>query len=243
MRITYGKEAIICKPTDHCGRTHKTRIMKAGINKIAIKLGDFYNREVKSKTSELSLHFDPGYHPDRHINTKGKIASLPYKVDEEWVPFLDSIQQAEYLYFDYKALNEDEFVQNDQKEKIYFVDIDMVFCATDSEEKEIYPNTGWAVCSPFFGFGYIEEDGRIIKERNGIVIDVNPNPDERIAKIEAFGPVSTTDFPQDIHPGDLVFRDASTNYEYEINYKKLYVVRHENIAGVLSGHNFAHTRS
>jgi co-chaperonin GroES (HSP10) len=72
----------------------------------------------------------------------------------------------------------------------------------------------------------------VLLSASGLVIDANPVPDERIAIVAYVGPQDPEDPVQDVPIGWKAFRDAYTNYEYEIEGEKLYVVRRENI-GVL----------
>lgn len=104
------------------------------------------------------------------------------------------------------------------------------------------PNNGIILCKPFYGFGYETEvvDGfeAIVKKENGIVVDINPDPDDRIAQVAAVGYFPPNYFEQDINQGDLVFRATHTNYEYDVHGVKLYVMRIELVWGVIDTQAF-----
>ena len=225
--------------------------VSGGIDRIPVRINEFYKRNVLGKTSSLSLHFDPTYAPTEHITTIAEIVGLPSVVSDYWKPFIDSIKNfkhldpegTSHLYFDYKALEEDEVVHDEDGNKIYFVELYLVFAASQEVDGEtlVSVNTGFTLCSPFYGFGWknidIHGNGEMtrVREKSGIIIEMNPSPDERIAYIRH----CPVDSPFDV--GDIVFREAETNYEYEIAGETVYVVRRENVDGVLLGRNFAHS--
>ncbi len=220
----------------------------AGVDRIAVRMhGGFYEESIQH--GSLKIAIDPLYNPTKYIKTRAEIIGLPVKVSAEHDDFIQILRKTkfEWLYFDYKALDFfDEFL-DENGNKIYFVPLDMVFCATiESTEKPVIQCcTGVTLCKPFYGFGFKEivipgVATMIARETSGIITDMNPKPDERIAYVESVGPVYKNYFPQKISAGDLVFRESHTNYEYEIAGQKLYVVRLENIDGVLTGDDFSY---
>ena len=218
--------------------------MKGGINRIAVKINDFYKREVLSKTSSLSLHFDPTYAPDQHIATIAEIVGVCDDVHPRWRQFVDDIKDFDHLYFDYKALEENEVAIDKDGNKIYFVELYLVFAASKEVKGEsplVLTNTGFTLCSPFYGFGWknidVHGNGELTMAKEnkfGMITEINPEPDNRIAYVRH------ADKSFELSVGDLVFREAETNYEYEIAGELVYVVRNENIDGILKCKHFAY---
>jgi hypothetical protein len=220
--------------------------IQAGLNKVAVSLPSFYNETIEH--GELKLHIDPQFNPTKHVKTKARICGLPLNLDEDFIPFLQALEKCDYLYFDFKALEEMDFVLSEKREKVYFVPIELVYAATIEDginEPEIYPNSGVVLCEPFYGFGceMIDmPDGSSLRARmhNGIIVKMNPKPDDRIATVRAIGPMRRNVPEQNISENNLVFRESFTNYEYEIAGTTLYVVNLENIDGVLEGTDFGY---
>lgn len=231
--------------------------MEAGVNKVAISLPSFYNETVRA--GSVDLHIDTSFNPTKHQKTDAKIVGLPIKVDEAYEPFLRDLRRSDRVYFDFKALDHMDYVTNARKDKIYFVPIEMVLAASSEsagpdngqdpasapQEPKIYPNVGIVLCSPFYGFGFTEIEIApnhkvIARGKNGLLTDINPKPDDRIAFVEYIGAMRPNVPDQNLSPKDLVFRDSFTNYEYEIAGRKLYVVDIDNINGVLSGSDFSY---
>jgi co-chaperonin GroES (HSP10) len=239
--------------------------VQAGINRVAVRMPGWLNDTVKHKS--LELQFDPLYNPTMHQVTSGLIESVPYKVDLDFEKFnADMEGVCTHVHFDFKALNEEEYVQ-DGEDRIYFVPIEWIYAATyelpkpdafhdsfliahdtntrNGQERYVYAyaNTGVVLCSAFYGFGFeeMEVDGQMVACKPnslGIITEISPSADPRVARVEVIGSPWETDHVQPMKQGDLVFRDAHTNYEYDIHGVKLFVVKSENIAGVITTEEF-----
>lgn len=215
-------------------------MIKVGHNYVAVKLEgeEFYTKNLKSKTSEFSLGFDPSFDPTRWIKTEAEIHSVGWSFDENLKEFAEDLKDCHAVVFDYKALEQSDYVLDTDGRRVYFVPVGFIFCgiASDVEldSQMIYAlHPDWTICKPFYGFGFIEEDGAIVKKSpSGIITEINPDPDERIAVMK--------ESEGDFEVGSLVFREANTNYEYEVMGETVYMVRKENIDGVLTGSNFSH---
>jgi len=217
-----------------------------GHNTVIVKLKDnqFYNTNLKSKTSEFSLEFDPSYNPGHHIKTEAEIVGVPDIVDANLTEFRDRLRNCETVFFDYKALEESDYVlEEGTNNRLYFLSIGFIFCGGTSlsipkgenpyHVITIHPD--WVICEPFYGFGWEEEDGqKVRKSPSGIIFEMNPDPDIRIARIRESD--DSIRYPI----GSLVFREPNTNYAHYINGDLVYMVRKENIDGILTGNRFSH---
>lgn len=219
--------------------------LRAGLNKVAVCLPSFYQEEVVE--GELKLVIDPKFNPTKWVNTRARIVGLPLDLDKDYTPFLQALSKSEYLYFDYKALEEMDYVLDKNKDRVYFVPIELAYAATieSTPHPQIFPNTGIVLCESFHGFGVEEIEvmpGTKMKAqiKSGIIYRINPPADDRIAYVRYVGPYRSDTPLQPLEPGQLVFRDPHTNYEYEIAGKKLYVVNLENVNGVLYGTDFSY---
>lgn len=208
--------------------------IKGGKDRIAVRMNDFYKDTVTK--GSLTLEIDPEYNKEKNIKTRANIIAGPISCSPGYQSFVDSIELYEFLYFDYKSLDENEYHLDDDGNKIYFVPLQLVFAATIESNKEtiILPNNGIVLCTPFYGFDFeeIDFDGSKIwvsKSKTGIFTGINPSPDARVAYAKHIGN-NFDDLPEQIINEDsLLFRESYTNYEYEIAGTKYWVVRWENI--------------
>lgn len=229
-------------------------MFQAGINKIAVKLNNFYEDTLESEQFKIDLSFDrfDDVQKNQHIKTGAEIAGLPISVIEVEHPinddeilnfdrFFENLKHCDHVYFDYKALEEDEYIEDAEGNRIYFVDIINVFCATSelTDTQRVFPNTNITLCKPFYGFGYkhIElPDGTSVlgkeSKLTGIVYDTNPPAHERI------GIVAHADPESDLQSGDIVMREPKTNNPYEIGGEEFYVVPTDLILGAFTGEDF-----
>lgn len=214
--------------------------MKAGVNKVAVKLDKFINDEVEVNGIKLAL--DPMYRPSHHLNTCGEIYALPIATTKYYNRFEECLKRSNRVHFDYKSLDEYGYILSEEGYKIYFVDLHMVFCAVEelpfNDGKIIHCNEHVTLCEPFYGFGFEEmempDGGKVLARENaaGIIAETNPDPDDVIAYVKHSTPSSG------LKSGDLVHREDHTNYEYEIEGEKLYVVHTDLINGTIHSENF-----
>lgn len=229
-------------------------MIQAGINKIAVRLNEFYTSELGSEEFKVKILVsnDDDMMKTKYIKTGGEIVGLPLSVKEvehsiyedviiNFDNFYEKLKQCDHVYFDYKALDEDEYIEDAEGNKVYFVDIINIFCGTIENEdtQRVYPNTNITLCKPFYGFGYEEiqlPDGTTVRGKEskstGIIYDTNPPPHERIAI------VAHPDMESSLGKGDIVMREPKTNYEYDIAGESFYVVPTDLILGTFTGDNF-----
>lgn len=215
--------------------------LKAGKNKVAVKLDKFLNDEVKH--GNLTFAIDPMYRPSHHVNTCGEIYGLPVAVSNFYKPFEQALKRSNRVHFDYKSVEEKDFVVSEEGYKIYFIDLHMVFCAVEDlpfdDAKIVHCNEHVALCEPFYGFGFEEvmmpDGGKVLAKENsfGIVTETNPEPHDTVAYVKHCTPLSG------LKSGDLVLREAHTNYEYEIEGETLYVVHTDLILGKMTSQSFS----
>lgn len=221
--------------------------IQAGIDRIAVKLNKFHIDSITHGT--LSLVINKEYNKEWNIITKAEIIAPPFRCSPKYKSFIDQLDDFEFLYFDYKSLEEDEFVTDESGNKIYFVEMELVFAATlEIAGNKILPNNGIILCSPFYGFGFeeIQVGDRkmwVSQSPSGIFTGISESPDDRIAYAEHVGDRFPDDPEEIIVEKDLLFREMHTNYEYEIAGTKFWVVRRENVDMVLAPTNFSWTGS
>lgn len=216
--------------------------MKAGVNKVAVQMEKFYEDSYDNGDFKIYIHYKS--RPTHHIKTGANIHALPIFVSEIYKDFSDKLSRSSRVYFDYKTLDENDFVVCEDGYKIYFVPIDMIFCSIEElpfdNEVIIHPNHNITLCEPYYGEN-VEEvdlgDGKksvcTIDPKTNLLLNTNIKPDERIAKVF----VSSD---ENLSSGDCVFREPKTNYEYEIEGKNLYVVMNHLIMGVVDPKTINH---
>ena len=62
----------------------RKNMIKGGLDRIAVKMDEFYKTSILSKTSSLSLSFDPTYAPTEHIITVAEIVGVPETTVTMW---------------------------------------------------------------------------------------------------------------------------------------------------------------
>jgi len=202
--------------------------MKGGVNTFIVSLGKETHNDKMSHGS-LEIVVDTGFRPEWHLKTSAPIVAKPLKVSPAFQPFIDVLSDDfKELHFDYKAINE-EMMFHENGEILLFIPIELVFGASTDDGK-LAVNVGVAICEPVYGKN-VEKmtDGSYLEFCGDIVIDHNPKPDDRIARIKEIGAVSPLMNEFGLKTGDLVFRDEATNYKYEISGETLWVVRHQNL--------------
>lgn len=212
--------------------------VQAGIDQFAITLKQTHKTQHSCKN--LTLEIDPMYSPEFNLHTSAEIASLPNKWDPFHDEFINTIKEKgmTMLHYDFKAINPEEYISDGDGGRLFFIYMDNVYAASNPDTGEIVCNTGVTLCSPYYGSDCEEIEmpsggKKIVRMAGGIVIDMNPSPDDRIAYVSHAGSVPEVLTGFTIKPGDLVFREPATNYEYEIEGKTWYVVSQMLIEAVI----------
>lgn len=214
--------------------------IKAGIDRIGVRMSSFYEDTIEY--GNLVLHKDPTLNETANVRTIGEIVAFPMKQSAKYLHAFSDVEQYEEVLFDFKSLEEEEYVEDSDGKRIYFVPFELVyafFTRSKGKIKKIKPGLDIVLCLPHYD-GDVEEvempDGstrRVIVSSSGIIATAAPKPDERIAYIAHVGPQDPCDPVQEIDLGWKVFRDAYTNYEYEIGTEKFYIVRRENLGFIV----------
>ena len=178
---------------------------------------------VKQKLSDtikygtLELYIDPAFKPEFHSPVTGIVEGVHDGID-------DNIKVGRRIYFDYKSVgpDEQEFMVNGKV--VYIIPVYFLLCVIVDGEVKMLGDRVFCNSIEVEGSEESECEGIIRKSATGIIEAINLKHDLEKAKVAFIG-----ENDLGISNGDVIYYEKASDDEYEIEGKKYFVMRQENL--------------
>lgn len=196
-------------------------------DQIFVHLEKPFKEEVETD-SGLKLHFDPMYNPTKNVNNFGEVAATPRGMT---LPIDAEIKKGDIAYFHHNYAAESHYRHKIGDNNYHLVDYDMVFAVKRGDL--IIPIGEWCLCEAVYDDDVTDEviDGKKMKvvEKNGIIVDVDPNHNAKVARLFAKGSGRHDEPVIEVESGDYVVYELDADFENTIDGKKFFTIRQSDL--------------
>lgn len=163
--------------------------------------------------------------------TKGVVVQIPLGL-YECAHIMPEAKVGDTVYFHYNSISKDSLAISGYGEDIvYRIPYSMIFCVV--REGCIIPIGSRVFCEPYYDKDVkeIEHEGVTMKvrEKNGIIIETNASHDLTKAKLAHIGSPNVGAKKLACSSGDIVWYEKDADFPNEIEGKKLFVMKQEDL--------------